>query len=187
LGFPGGPAIERAAAVGTPGRFDLPRAWLSGSYDFSFSGLKTALLRLIEPYRQAVAAPRLAPPPARPTGPFPEHRPVLLRRDTPVADLALAFQDAVVDVLAVKTADAAREFSARTVLLAGGVAANTVLRRRLRQEVGERVEADVDVRYPPLKYCTDNAAMVAGAGYFSLRRGAQVGWETDVIPRLALT
>jgi N6-L-threonylcarbamoyladenine synthase len=100
LGFPGGPAIQRAAETGDPTRFPLPRAWLGDSYDFSFSGLKTAVLRLLE---------ELGPNP-------------------PVADVAASFQAAIVDVLATKTVRAATEFGAAEIALAGGVAANVPLR-----------------------------------------------------------
>jgi N6-L-threonylcarbamoyladenine synthase len=188
LGYPGGPAIERAAVQGNPHRFDLPRSWLAGQgdgHDFSFSGLKTALLRLTERYRLPESLnPR--PPGGTPSGPFPEHHPPAFTPNAPIADLAAAYQEAVVDVLAIKTARAARAFGAKTVLLAGGVAANTALRHRLRQEVAEHCGGEIPVRYPPLAYCTDNAAMVAGAAAFALRRGVQSGWETDVHPRLPL-
>jgi N6-L-threonylcarbamoyladenine synthase len=185
LGYPGGPAIQRAAEGGDPARFDLPRAWLGDSWDFSFSGLKTALLRLTEPWRlPAPIAPR--PAAGTPSGPFPEHRPHLYAPAAPIADLAAAYQEAVVEVLAVKTARAAREFGARAVLLAGGVAANAALRARLTAEVARACGDGVPVRYPPPALCTDNAAMIAGAAYFALRRGAQAGWEMDVHPRLPL-
>ncbi len=187
LGYPGGPAIERAAAGGNPGRFDLPRSWLAGQgdgYDFSFSGLKTALLRLTDRYRRpAPPAPRSASGPA---GPFPEHRPPAFAPHAPIADLAAAYQAAVVEVLAVKTARAARAFGAGTVLLAGGVAANGALRERLRLEVTEHGGGAIPVVYPPLAYCTDNAAMIGAAAAFVLRRGEQAGWEADVHPRLPL-
>ncbi len=111
LGFPGGPAIQRAAETGDPTRFPLPRAWLGDSYDFSFSGLKTAVLRLLE---------ELGPNP-------------------PVADVAASFQAAIVDVLAAKTARAAVEFGARQVALAGGVAANVPLRRTVQERVDVEV------------------------------------------------
>ncbi len=185
LGYPGGPVIQRVAEAGDPHRFDLPRAWLAESYDFSFSGLKTALLRLAEPYRLPQAS---SPEPA--TGPFPEHRPAAFAADAPLADLAASYQAAVVEVLAVKTARAALEFGVKTVLLAGGVAANAALRARLRDEVARQCEptlGPVPVGYPPPALCTDNAAMVAGAAFYSLRRGAQAGWETDIQPRLRLT
>ena len=187
LGFPGGPAIQRAAAGGDPARFELPRAWLGESDDFSFSGLKTALLRLIEPYRPAPDSPAGGEFPSEPGQPFPVHRPVVLAPEAPIADLAAAFQGAVVEVLAVKTARAAQRHGAMTVLLAGGVAANTALRERLVAEVAALCGPEVPVRYPPLEFCTDNAAMVAGAAFQAIRRGDQAGWEVDVHPRLALT
>ncbi len=182
LGFPGGPAMQRAATAGNPARFDLPRAWLGGSDDFSFSGLKTALLRLIEPYR----LPTSEAPTFSDAGPFPLHRPVVLTPDAPVPDLAAGFQEAIVDVLAVKTARAARAHSVKTVLLAGGVAANAALRDRLVAEVARECGSELPVRCPPLSLCTDNAAMVAGAAHFALRAGVQAGWEADVFPHLGL-
>ena len=180
LGYPGGPAIQDAAAGGEPERFTLPRAWLGGSDDFSFSGLKTALLRLVAPYR-------LPDPPRRgDDGPFPAHRPPVLLPGTPVADLAAGFQAAIVDVLATKLARAAVREGAKTVLLAGGVAANRALRERVGAVVA-REAGDLPVRVPPLSLCTDNAAMIAGAAFYALRRGEQVGWEAEVSPRLPLT
>ena len=187
LGYPGGPAIERAAAAGNPRRFDLPRAWLPGQgagFDFSFSGLKTALLRLAERYRSPEPPrPRPASPPP---GRFAEHRPPAFTPHAPIADLAAAFQEAVVEPLAVKTARAARAHGVRTVLLAGGVAANAALRERLRDEVIDHCGGEVPVRYPPLAYCTDNAAMIAAAAHFASDRGEETGWETDVHPRMPL-
>ncbi len=180
LGYPGGPAIQRAAESGDPSRFELPRAWLGDSYDFSFSGLKTALLRIVEPYRLPTEQPSTAR-----GGPFPEHQPPRYSPDLPVADLAAAFQEAIVDVLAVKTVRAAREFDARTILLAGGVAANAALRHRITEEAAALPEP-IPVRFPPISLCTDNAAMVAGAAYYRLRQGEQAGWEVDASPRLPL-
>lgn len=184
LGYPGGPAIQRAAERGTPGAFALPRAWLGDAYDFSFSGLKTALLREVEPYR----LPPEEPPGGRQSAsPFPEHRPPTYAADLRVADLAAAYQEAIVDVLAVKAARAAREQGARTVLLAGGVAANVALRERLTGDVAAiGVDPPLPVRFPPIALCTDNAAMVAGAAFYGLRRGMQAGWEVDIDPRLPL-
>lgn len=186
LGFPGGPAIQEAARAGDPDAFDLPRAWLPGSYDFSFSGLKTALLRLTEPMRAPEIEGIDAASPGGPTGPFREHRPPAYRPDAPLADLAASFEIAIVEPLAVKTAQAAAEFGARTVVLAGGVAANALLRQRLQHEVNERAGSDVAVRFPRLTWCTDNAAMVAGAAAWVIRRGDLAGWEADVSPRLPL-
>lgn len=180
LGYPGGPAIQKAATEGDAAGHELPRAWLDGSDDFSFSGLKTALLRQVEPYR-------LASPVAerQTTGGFVEHRPPAFRDDLPRADLAASFQEAVVEVLAVKTARAVQREGARSVLLAGGVAANRALRERVSREV-LAVASDVEIRVPRIELCTDNAAMIAGAAYYALRRGEQAGWEADISPRLPL-
>ena len=156
LSFPGGPAIQKAAQEGDPKAFHLPRAWLDeDGYAFSFSGLKTAVLRLVE--RQRAPLPRQL-----------------------VADLAAAFQEAVVDVLATKAARAAQEFEAQAVLLCGGVSANLALRQEARRR------ASVPVYYPPLVLCTDNAAMVGACAYRQLLAGGVAGWDLDVVPGLRL-
>ncbi len=187
LGFPGGPAIQEAAMRGDPQSIELPRAWLGNTYDFSFSGLKTALLRLAEPMRvpevESTSGTVLQTSPA---GPFREHRPPAYPADAPIADLAAAFQLAVVEPLVVKSARAAAEFEARTVVLAGGVAANTLLRERLVDEVLAQCGPGVPVVFPSHAFCTDNAAMVAGAAAWVIRAGNLSGWEVDVHPRLAL-
>ena len=161
LPYPGGPSIQQAARDGNPEAFRLPRAWLPGTYDFSFSGLKTAVLHAVQKYE-------------------PQGETAAARRAVPVADLAASFQAAVVDVLVEKACQAAGEFGARTLLLAGGVAANEVL----RSEVSRR--CPVPVRYPPLALCTDNAAMIASAGFFLHRAGQVAGWDLDVLPNLKL-
>ncbi len=148
LGYPGGPAIERVAAGVSPA-LTLPRAWLAGTHDFSFSGLKTAVLHLTRE---------------------PEH--------PPAPEIAAAFQESVVDVLAAKTAAAAKEHNVRLVMLAGGVAANTALREAIV------ARSPVPVRYPPPRYCTDNAVMIAACAYFHLARGERSGFDLDVEPNL---
>jgi N6-L-threonylcarbamoyladenine synthase len=165
LGYPGGPAIQAAAEQGDPQRFALPRAILREGYDFSFSGLKTAVLRLLKQFE-------------RPEGQAEE---AAAEQQLPVADIAASFQAAVVDVLVAKTKRAAQEFQVREVLLAGGVASNRPLRERIRAEI------DLPVRFPPPVYCTDNAAMVAAAGHFKHISGDYAGWDLDVQPRLPLT
>lgn len=157
LGFPGGPAIQRAAATAAAGAAPpLPRAWLPGTADFSFSGLKTAALHLVQ---------RLS------------------REDgqLPVAEIAAGFQEAVVDVLAAKTVEAARAGGARSILLGGGVAANLLL----RETVAAR--APVPVRAAPVSLCTDNGAMIAACGFFRFQAGDRAPWDQDVIPALPLT
>lgn len=149
LGFPGGPAIERAAQQAGPPPFELPRAWLRGTDDFSFSGLKTAVLNLT----------RQPDPP-------------------PSAQIAAAFQESVIDVLAEKTARAAQATGARQVLLAGGVASNSALRRAIA------ARSPVAVRVPPPTYCTDNAVMIAGCAFFHLAGGERSGLDLDVQPNL---
>jgi len=170
LPYPGGPSIQQAARNGSPAAFKLPRAWLPGSYDFSFSGVKTAVLHAVRKYQ-----------PDLDKAPVGNPQTPLLVRDLPVANLAASFQAAVVEVLVDKACRAAEEYRARTLLLAGGVAANESLREELRRQ------SPVSVRIPALEYCTDNAAMVACAGYYRLLAGQQAGWDLDVVPSQALT
>jgi N6-L-threonylcarbamoyladenine synthase len=151
LGYPGGPAIEGAARGGVAS-IQLPRAWLKGSSDFSFSGVKTALLRLVEGGRVSS-----------------------------VADAAASFQEAVVDVLVAKTLALAKERRVRQILLAGGVAANKLLRQRLVEK------SPLPVLIPQPAWCTDNAAMIAACGYYRLKAGKTSGLELDVFPGLKLT
>lgn len=171
LGYPGGPAIEKAAEKGDPNSFGFPRAMIKEGYDFSFSGLKTAVLRVVQRQGAEKAASKSG---VQPVG-LSDIAPAGTRR-LPVADLAASFQAAVVDVLVEKTRRAAQEFHVEEVLLAGGVASN----KRLRQEMAARL--GVPVRYPPPILCTDNAAMVASAGYFRYVAGHRSGWDLDVQP-----
>jgi N6-L-threonylcarbamoyladenine synthase len=165
LGFPGGPLIERMAASGDPARFKFPRAWLEPqSWDFSFSGLKTAVRHQvmalgIDPER-ATADDRL--------------------EKLPVADLAASFQAAVVDVLATKASRAAQAFGATRLALGGGVAANRALLRRVEEL------AQMPVVCPPPRLCTDNAAMIAAAGFFRYRSGQRSDLTLDVEPGMPI-
>jgi N6-L-threonylcarbamoyladenine synthase len=163
LSYPGGPAIESAAAGGDPTAFDFPRAWLEGTWDFSFSGLKTAVLREVRQLQPELAAGVDAPE-------------VVL----PVADLAASFQAAVVDVLVGKTLAAADEFKAREILVAGGVSANLGLR------AGFQARSKSKVRVPPLALCTDNAAMIAAVGHQRFLRGQRDALDIDVLPNWRL-
>ena len=161
LGFPGGPEVQRAAQDAT-GEITLPRAWLRGTHDFSFSGLKTALLHAAR--KDGVyPPPEDAPPDAR-----------LVR------EMAAAFQLSVADVMVVKTLAAAKRFGARGVMLGGGVAANTMLRQVLREK------SDLPVFIPSPALCTDNGAMIASCAYFMSAPGGSDGWDMDVYPSLRL-
>ena len=202
LGYPGGPAIERAAATRDAtgaNPYKLPRAWMRGTHDFSFSGLKTAVLELVEgaldaqdgqgdsgaqgaPGATTTAEPRAGQ--SNVTGRYRRAGEATLAAGAfSVADLAAAFQDSVVDVLATKTTQVARELGVRQVLLAGGVAANLALRERL---TGLLAPHGIALRYPPVALCTDNAAMIGAAAYFHLRLGERSGLDLDVRPGLQL-
>jgi N6-L-threonylcarbamoyladenine synthase len=142
LGFPGGRIIDELAKKGKHTAIDFPRPLLnSGDYQFSFSGLKTAVRYFVD----------------KATAKLP-----------PIEDIAASFQAAAVDVLVQKTIRAARERNAKAITLTGGVAANSQLRQTMR-EMGE--EIGVKVYYPPIQLCTDNAAMIAGIGYHKYREG----------------
>jgi N6-L-threonylcarbamoyladenine synthase len=150
LGYPGGPAIEQAARSGTP-CLPLPRAWLKESYDFSFSGLKTALWHLV-------------------------HK----GDDLSVADAAASFQSAVVDVLVIKTIEAAKQLKVEQILISGGVAANKKLGRHFL------ADSTIPVLIPPPHLCTDNAVMVAACGYYHFQADELSGYDLDVVPSLSL-
>jgi N6-L-threonylcarbamoyladenine synthase len=169
LGYPGGPAVSRAAESATARDRVFPRAWLGDSYDVSFSGLKTAARRIIA---QARADEGL--PVDEREGSLPE--PV-------ISELAWGFQDSVVDVLAAKTIRAAEAIGARGIVLGGGVAANGALRARIAGEAQARGLALVIPR-PGL--CTDNGAMIGAAGARRLAAGVRAGLELDARPSLPL-
>ncbi|GBD99487.1 tRNA N6-adenosine threonylcarbamoyltransferase [bacterium BMS3Abin07] len=135
LGYPGGPVIDRLAEKGDAGAVEFPRPYLPGSFDFSFSGLKTAVRNFIKAGNG----------------------------DFRIEDICASFQDAVVDVLVRKCEWAIKETHIKRLTLSGGVAANSELRRRMGAMTEDR---DVDLFIPPVSLCTDNAAMIASAGYF---------------------
>lgn len=179
LGYPGGPAIQKAAAArdaSKPNSYKLPRAWMRGSYDFSFSGLKTAVLEVTQGGRdqsaQAGASRYRRIGEALGAG-----------EGAATADVAAAFQDSVVDVLATKTVRAAEALGVRQVVLAGGVAANLALRERLARDLAR---LDVALSFPPVALCTDNAAMIGAAACFHLALGERSGLDLDVRPGLQL-
>jgi N6-L-threonylcarbamoyladenine synthase len=158
LGFPGGPALDRLARSGNPHAIRFPRAAADRGYDFSLSGLKTAVARHVKAER------------ARGTETAPE-------------DLAASFQEAVVEVQVDKTIAAARDRGVRKVVLGGGVVANT----RLRALMAERAAGDgLELMIPPPELCTDNAAMIACAGYYRLEQGERTDLEIGADPGLPL-
>lgn len=157
LPYPGGPAIS-AAAVGASPTTRFPRARTDGPYDFSFSGLKTAVLREVAGYRE-------------------RGEPI------PVDGLAAAFEEAVVDALATKTVAAARQHGVAAVALGGGVAANGALRRVLRERLGGDGR---QLLVPPPAWCTDNGAMIGAAGGFRYAAGDRAQPSLEAIPNLAL-
>jgi tRNA N6-adenosine threonylcarbamoyltransferase len=168
LGYPGGPAISRAAEAAVDRDRVFPRAWLGDSYDFSFSGLKTAARRVIG---QARAEAGIG-----------EDVEASLPAEA-VAELAWGFQDAVVDVLATKTIRAARATGARSIVLGGGVAANAALRARL---AGDAEELGLPLIVPRPALCTDNGAMIGAAGARRFAAGHRSGLDLDARPSLPL-
>ncbi len=192
LGYPGGPAIQRAAQraeeelqqqkkLMTLARsaYRLPRAWLRGTYDFSFSGLKTAMLHLAEG-----ATAQQQGSGGKQVSQYTRMGVQAAQKGMPnVALLASSFQEAIVDVLAVKTCMAAQEYHVKQVVLAGGVAANLSLRTRLEQEL---LPQRICLSYPPIEFCTDNAAMIASAAFFHLCQGETSRLDLDVQPGLSL-
>jgi len=169
LGYPGGPPVDRLARSGDRNAVRFPRTYLEpGSLDFSFSGIKTAVLyhcwgQNAIGLRRASAAD--LPPP-------------LTEQER--ADVAASFQEAVVDVIVDKTVDAARRYRVRWVAVGGGVACNSRLRARLVQAASAN---DVRVAIPPPRLCLDNAAMVGGIAYHKLRRGETAGLSLDAAAR----
>lgn len=160
LPYPGGPHIDKLAHGGDP-TIQLPRAWLEeGSYDFSFSGLKSAVINTVHNAEQR--GEKIVP-----------------------EDLAASFQDSVIDVLVTKTERAVEEYQVKQLLLAGGVAANKGLRASLEKKFGNR--ADIKLIIPPLSLCTDNAAMIAAAGSVLFEKGQFAGLDLNANPGLDIT
>lgn len=166
LGYPGGPLLDRAAQSGHPDAVELPRTTLADSLDFSFSGVKTAALnqlnRLIQ---QAEKSGRT------------------WQDLVPLADFAASFQQAIVDVLVDHTMQAAASTGLRRLALAGGVAANSCLRRCLQAAADQ---AGLTLTVPPPILCTDNAAMIAAAGYRAYKSGRRDDLSLDAVPYLDL-
>lgn len=159
LGYPGGPKIDKLAREGNRFAIAFPRAHIEGCpYDYSFSGVKSAVLNYLNQQE-------------------------MKGEDVNKADVAASFQEAVVDVLATKAAAAANAFGYDKIALAGGVACNTALRAKMEEICSsERIK----LYYPEPILCTDNAAMIGAAGYYEYIKGVTHGWDLNAVPNLKL-
>ena len=159
LGYPGGPKIDRLAKEGDPHAIEFPRAKIEGSaYDFSFSGVKSAVLNYLNVC---------------------EMKGMEVNR----ADVAASFQQAVVDVLVERAVAAARQLGEKRIAVAGGVASNSALRAGMQQGCDA---AGLELLYPSPIYCTDNAAMIAVQGYYEYMAGTRSGWDLNAVPNLRI-
>lgn len=159
LGYPGGPKIDRIAREGNPDAIKFPKANVDGAkYDFSFSGLKSAVLNYINGCK-------------------------MKGESFDPADIAASFQKAVVEVLVEKSMQAAEDYSMRKFAIAGGVASNTALRTAMEAACAKR---DIQFYHPSPIYCTDNAAMIGAAGFYEYLAGTRHGWDLNAVPNLKL-
>jgi N6-L-threonylcarbamoyladenine synthase len=160
LGYPGGPFIQKLAEEGNPTAIKFPRAWLEkGSYDFSFSGLKSSVINFLHNAKQK-------------------------GESIDTSDIAASFQEALVEVLVTKTIQGAQEYNVKNILVAGGVAANAVLRSKMQRSAEEH---NIQCHFPSPKYCTDNAAMIACAAYYTSQfKERNTGMDLNAIPYQSL-
>lgn len=159
LGYPGGPKVDKAARAGDKHAISFPRAKVEGApYDFSFSGLKSAVLNYVNH--------------AKMTG-----------EEIPVPDLAASFQHAVVEALVSRAVLAAQEYGYDKLAIAGGVASNMALREEMQAACEQ---AGIAFYYPSPIYCTDNAAMIGTAAYYEYQKGTRHGWDLNAVPNLKL-
>ena len=159
LGYPGGPKIDRIAREGNPDAIKFPKANVDGAkYDFSFSGLKSAVLNYINGCK-------------------------MKGESFDPADIAASFQKAVVEVLVEKSMQAAEDYSMRKFAIAGGVASNTALRTAMEAACAKR---GIQFYHPSPIYCTDNAAMIGAAGFYEYLAGTRHGWDLNAVPNLKL-
>jgi N6-L-threonylcarbamoyladenine synthase len=164
LGYPGGPIIDRRAQSGNPRGVQFPRAFLGDGYEFSFSGIKTAVLYHLR--RHPLPEPAFAGSASY---------------EVAINDICASFQEAIVDVLVAKTIAAAAERARFDIAIAGGVSANSRLRRRMEEAaIGRRVHT------PPLEYCMDNGAMIAYVGWMRFSTGEISSMELPALPNLEL-
>lgn len=159
LGYPGGPKIDRLAKEGNKDAISFPRAHVEGAeYDFSFSGLKSSVLNYINGNK-------------------------MKGLEINQADIAASFQEAVVDVLVTKTIEAAKEYEMKRIAIAGGVAANSALRKRMMEVTKKN---SLELFYPSPIYCTDNAAMIGVAAYYEYLKGSKAGLDLNAVPNLKI-
>ncbi len=159
LGYPGGPEIDRLAQLGNPKALDFPQAYLEeGTYDFSFSGLKSSALNYINQQK-------------------------MKKLDIPMEDMAASYQQAIIEVLVEKSIRCAKEKNMDKIVLAGGVAANKGLRALLKKRGGEE---GIRVQYPSLTLCTDNAAMIGCVAYYQYRKGERSPLNLNGVPNLKI-
>ena len=169
LPYPGGPSIAKAALEGDANKYQLPKAKLKNPYDFSFSGLKTAVLRAV----QAEVGKDFT---------FPSHELPGLLNDVQRNDFAASFQRIANETLVDKAVKAFEDYQPKSVVIAGGVAANQDLREQLASRL------PIPIEYAPMQLCTDNAAMIATLGYFyAQKRGAADPYALEVVPSLSMT
>ena len=159
LGYPGGPKIDKLAKEGNPNAIRFPRAKIEDAvYDFSFSGVKSAVLNHINGCKM-------------------KGEPIV------EADIAASFQKAVTDVLVERTIKAAKEHRVQKVAIAGGVASNSALRQAMQEACDKE---QLYLSYPSPIYCTDNAAMIGVAGYYEYIKGTRHGWNLNAVPNLKI-
>ncbi len=169
LPYPGGPSIAKAAKSGDPTAYQFPKARMANPYDFSFSGLKTAVLRTV----QAAVGKDFT---------FPSHQLAPLLSEQQRSDFAASFQRVANETLVDKTVAAYEQYQPASVVIAGGVAANQDLRRMLAERL------PIAIEYAPMSLCTDNAAMIATLGYYYAREmPASDPYDFEVVPSLSMT
>ncbi len=175
IGYPGGPIIDKMSKKGDPEAVDFPRAMIDDGYDFSFSGLKTAVVNYVRRSTESKSATCIDTHASIRTS-----KPLDAAR---IPDLVASFQQAVVDILVEKTIRAAKDKKVKWIALAGGVSANS----RLREDLKSRAkEEGFEISIPPLQLCTDNAAMIGSAGYYLIKKGKKSNLDTEAVSTLRI-